>query len=133
MNDRLNDPEKDWTFAKGFKWRKFPTGEVVIRLLPQTSPTNADSDNVIRRLVITPAQIDDLSLEVTILQADSYMPLCTLNIVLKRPSRGTNLAGLLLEAEAATWQATGTTGANGHMTLTGPFEHQVNKLTFRVP
>ncbi len=125
----MSNSEEDWTYAEGFKWRKYPTEEIVVQLLPLTSSAPAGGDKIVRRIAITSAQIDDLFLDLTIFQADSYMPICTLDIALKKPSRGIDLAGLLIEAEAGRWKATGTTNEAGQLNLTGLLEHQINHLS----
>ncbi len=143
------DEAQTWTLGDGFRWLKEKTGAFIIRfettvlpsasLHPQFSGAtrghSSDTDpekNAIRQIYLTPDQVDDLDLEITIYKSAEVPELCTLTIRAEVPSRWPDMSGLRVRAVADHWQGEDVTNEEGQVVFEGLPADLADKVVFEI-
>ncbi|MEM7029929.1 MAG: hypothetical protein AAF629_10225 [Chloroflexota bacterium] len=118
-----------WQVGLGFEWQLREAGRMVIRLIsdalmppqPQFAAiavkgqSDANDPTIVRHIVLTPEEVDDLDLEIIIRQLKPDGGTCTVQVRAEVPSRWPDLAGVTVVAQAADWQAEAITDDDGQV------------------
>jgi anti-sigma factor RsiW len=142
----LESQSPNWVQELGFEWQRIrETGRIMIRLLGealtpgviQPAPIalrghQAEPGNVLRRLILSPDQTEDLDLEVTVTQQTDHPQQGVLTIRAQVPSRWPDLAGVPVRASAGDWQAEGLTDEAGEVFFEGVPTDSINGLMIEV-
>ncbi len=129
----IESPSPNWVQELGFEWQRVrEIGRIMIRLLGealtpgalQPAPIalrghQAEQGDVLRRLILSPDQTEDLDLEVTIARQTDNPQQYTLTVLAQVPNRWPDLSGVQVQATAGAWNATGTTDEIGKVILEG--------------
>lgn len=135
-----------WQPGSGFEWQLRAAGRTIIRLLgdalvppqPQFAAiatkgrTGDDDPALIRQIVVTPEEIDDLDLQVIVRREAAEADTCLVQIRAEIPSQWPELAGTQISVTAGEWQAQGETDDDGQLTLTGLPLDRVDQLLVEV-
>jgi hypothetical protein len=142
----LESQSPNWVQELGFEWQRIrETGRIMLRLLGealtpealQPAPIalrghQAEPENVLRRLILSPDQTEDLDLEVTVTQQTDHPQQCVLTIRAQVPSRWPDLSGVPIRATAGDWQAEGVTNEAGEVVFEGVPTDSIDGLMIEV-
>jgi hypothetical protein len=135
-----------WREAGGFIWQRFQEkGAILIRILQEAllplpphplavkghKPEVSDLE-IIRRITLSPDETGDLDIEAIIWRDPQSSTYCQMSIRVQSPYRWPELAGVVVQAVAHTWQREGTTNDNGEVTFGGLPEEWSGELSIEV-
>lgn len=121
-----------WQAGPGFAWQLREAGRTIVRFIDEAlSPQpqfaaiaskgqlGGDDPTILRQIILTPDDVDDLDLHVIVRQAVDDDQTCLVQIRAEIPSRWPDLDGTWVLAKAGHWQAKGQTDEDGHLSFGG--------------